>query len=318
MLRKVINMSLIFPEHMVFEIYTEADFIQKIEHQAVFILAESVLNEHVPDMATQYGDDDLTCLYWGRMAEENPFISPYCLPVTQENWPQFKSLIVNQKGWGILLFLDPRLSALSRYQQQLELIRHLREWTLVSRPEGENQVFRMSDFTNMQTLLSVSSLHQAQALFGPVSQISYAVFDNENVDETVEFNALTLTNKDPEFKAVHRSPQVFSESQYGALQQIAVNTQHTQYQQHLNSQHAETLQWSNQEMHNFIEQQIELAQSHGFNNLQDRIRFLSLSVIFGHDFVHEPWAQAVLKNKKATGSERIIDKLHNAALVELG
>lgn len=311
-------MSLSFPDYIDSETYPENDFLKKIEQQSAFVLAESVLNERVPDIAAQYGDDTLTRLYWGDMADNNPFISPYCFPVTRDNWPQLKSLLMVQEGWGLVVFLAPSLSDFTRDEQQLALIRHLREWTLVSLPDGNNQTFRMSDFLVMQHLLSASTLQQTQALLGPIAQFAYTLVDAEKNDESAEFQSLSLVHKDPKFTPVHRSPQEFSEQQHTALSQIVVNTHHQQYQAHLNSQHAETLHWSDEKMREFIEQQTNVAMAYGFNNSQDKVRFLSLSVIFGDVFVNEPWAQTVLKNDVVKGSESKMDKLYKVALGELG
>ncbi|WP_298771762.1 DUF4123 domain-containing protein [uncultured Shewanella sp.] len=315
-------------------------WLERIQQGGCFILAEAVSNEGVLGLADELsgGRSEKCRLYWGEAGRMHASISPYLLPVTIDNWPQLKEEVCSVDHWGVAIVLDAKQRALPPAQQFNGLLHHLRQWTLVktetnakTQAEGNNgqQVLRLSDWQVLSTLLQASTELEQSALFGPVDQFMFTA----NADTTAEsekekdsqwqalqvLNNQALNNQGGQGKTEGQanSPNVLSPPQQLALDKMSQLEHYKTYQAHLHQHHAESQSWSDDDMLHFIEQRLLVAKQHDFTNPQDKIRFLSLSMVCGDDFIEQQWAQTVLAKHKQKGGISKMDQLHEAAIAQL-
>lgn len=310
--------------------YSDAYWLERIQQGGCFILAEAVSNEAVLGFADELsgGRSEKCRLYWGDAGRMHASISPYLLPVTIDNWPQLKEEVCSVDDWGVAIVLDAKQGALPPAQQFNGLLHHLRQWTLVkteTNAKNGQQVLRLSDWQVLSTLLQASNELELSALFGPVDQFMFTAQADQTHESEKEkdshWQALLLTNKSvanqQEIEGDDNSPKVLSQPQQLALDKMAQLEHYKTYQAHLNRHHAESQSWSDDDMLRFIEQQLLVAKQHDFTNPQDKIRFLSLSVVCGDDFIEQQWAKTVLANQKKKGAIGKMDQLHEAAIAQL-
>ncbi|MCL1124457.1 DUF4123 domain-containing protein [Shewanella surugensis] len=309
-------------------------WLERIKRGGCFILAEAVSNELILSIADDLSDGraEACRLYWGDAGRTHASISPYLLPITLDNWPQIEDEICSQANWGVAIVLDDKMAYFTPTQQFSLLLTHLRQWTLIETTDGQ-QVLRLSDWSVLSTLVQASQAQELSALFGHIEQFMFIAPEadvnaepeepNEEADNVaanvalVQWQAMQVINKQT---VVDEDPssRSLSQPQQWALDNMAKLEQHKDSREYLHQHHKDSLVWSDDKILRFIEQHTTLAQSHGFNNAQDKVRFLSLAVIFGDRFVNEPWALKVLKKKETSGSDGKMDKLHEAAMAQLG
>ncbi|WP_299490922.1 DUF4123 domain-containing protein [uncultured Shewanella sp.] len=135
-------------------------------------------------------------------------------------------------------------------------------------------------------------------------------------DKSNEWQTLKLVTKQP-VESDASFPRTLSQSQQLALAQMSKLEQYKDYREHLHQHHIATQEWNDKQMSSFIEKQLDIATQHDFNNPQDKVRFLSLSVVFGQDVVEQPWAKSVLTHNKQQGAVGKMDQLHEAAMAQL-
>lgn len=322
--------------------YSDAYWLERIQQGGCFILAEAVSNEAVLGFADELsgGRSEKCRLYWGEAGRMHASISPYLLPATPDNWPQLKEEVCSVDHWGVAIVLDAKLRAYTPAQQFNLLLNHLRQWTLVktetnakTQAEGNNgqQVLRLSDWQVLSTLLQASTELELSALFGPVDQFMFTA----NADTTPEsekdkekdsqWQALQVINKQGvnnqggqgKTGGEDNSPKVLSQPQQLALDKMSQLEHYKTYQAHLHQHHAESQSWSDDDMLHFIEQRLLVAKQYDFTNPQDKIRFLSLSMVCGDDFIEQQWAQIVLTKHKQKSAKSKMDQLNEAAIAQL-
>ncbi|WP_299009188.1 DUF4123 domain-containing protein [uncultured Shewanella sp.] len=297
-------------------------WLESVKQGGCFILAEAVLNEWIPSIADALVNNgsEKCRLYWGEAGRIHGSISPYLLPVSLNNWQQIEEEVCYQEGWGIAIKLDKQQDALTSAQQFNALLNHLRQWTVVDTHDGQ-QVLRLSDWQVLSTLLQSSDEKALSAFFGQIDSVMYmgpehAQQEVDSKGKSVPWQSLQAFNKQP-VEDETQWPRTLSQPQQVALAQMMKKEQYQAYQGHLHQYHSETKEWHDKQMLSFIEQQLNIATQHDFNNPQDKVRFLSLSVVFGQDFVEQPWAKSVLKQDKQRGAVSKMDKLHEAAMAQI-
>lgn len=297
-------------------------WLESVKHGGCFILAETVLNEWIPSISDELtqGRGEACRLYWGEAGRIHGSISPYLLPVTTDNWSQIEEEVCYQDGWGVAIILDKQQNALTPAQQFNALLSHLRQWTVVDTNDGQ-QVLRLSDWQVLSTLLQASDAQALFALFGQIDGFMYirpeqAKKETDDKRTSAPWQSLQALNKQP-VEVDAKWPKTLSQPQQLALAQMTRKEQYQEYQAHLHQHHGETKEWNDKQMWAFIEEQMILSTGFGFNNPQDKVRFLSLSVVFGQDFVEQPWAKSVLTQNKQKGAVGKMDKLHEAAMTQL-
>ena len=62
---------------------------------------------------------------------------------------------------------------------------------------------------------------------------------------------------------------------------------------------------------------IENANRHKFTTEIDIVRYLSLAIVLGENFVETPWAEEQLKKPAAIGSQSRMDMLYQRAIEEV-
>ncbi|ASY78242.1 DUF4123 domain-containing protein [Pectobacterium polaris] len=282
----------------------------RIAQGGCFVIAEASMNDAVPWLAERWGGSlEQTRLYWGEAGRVHASVSPYCIPLHAANWSQVKEHIVTQPGWGMGLQLEWFMQAYSPLDQLLEVTKHLRQWSLVTSPSGENAILRVGDWQVVNQLLSASSAQEACALYGPI-----ASFCDISPDGAV--HALNLTAREP-----HSIPDILprqlSDEQWQAIMVPYGHHNLARYMEHLRAYHAD---WQNapaDELQAFAHQQAEQARNSGFNNDRDIVRWLALATELSPEFMHQPWAKNILVQPEYIGTQSRMDRLYQAAIDHL-
>ncbi|MFT8212371.1 MAG: DUF4123 domain-containing protein [Symbiopectobacterium sp.] len=223
------------------------------------------------------GNLDQTRLYWGEAGREHASISPYCIPAHSTNWAQVREHLLVQDGWGMGLQLAWFMRAYAPRDQLVALVKHLRQWSLISTPSGESAILRIGDWQVVNPLPCASTAQEASALYGPVA--SYC-----DITPTGRIQALTLLAREAH-PTPESLPRALSAAQWQALLEPA--------------------------------QRQEQAQRNGFNNDRDIVRWLALATELGPDFPQQPWAQTLLSQPENIGIKSRMDRLYQAAIDQL-
>lgn len=285
----------------------EAAWRTRIAQGGCFIVAEAALNDAVPWLAERWGGSlEQTRLYWGDAGRVHASASPYCIPVHVANWPQVREYIVTQDGWGMGMQLAWFMQAYSPLDQLTEVMKHLRNWSLVALPSGENAILRISDWQVVSQLLSASNAQEACALYGPIDS-----FCDLSPDGTVQ--TLNLITREP-----HVIPEILprqlSDAQWQAIISPSEQQVLERYMTHLKSHHPRWRNVDDASLLAFTRQQSEQARLNGFNNDRDIVRWLALATELEPDFILQPWAQQILAQAENIGTQNRMDRLYSAAL----
>lgn len=288
----------------------DAAWQTRLSQGGCFVIAEAALNDAVPWLAERWGGDlEQTRLYWGAAGREHASISPYCIPVHSDNWDQVREHLLIQDGWGMGVQLTSALQTSTPQEQLMALMKHLRRWSLVATPSGENAILRISDWQVVRQLLSASTAQEASALFGPVAH--YCDISPEGSVRT-----LNLTTREP-----HQIPDILprqlSDAQWEALMTPAQQQVLARYMAHLRTYHARWQETPEADLLTFTRQQTAQAQRNGFNNDRDIVRWLALVTELGPDFSQQPWAQTLLAQPENIGIKSRMDRLYQAAIDQL-
>ncbi|NPE57644.1 DUF4123 domain-containing protein [Dickeya dadantii] len=289
---------------------TEAAWQARLATGGCFVVAEAALNDAVPWLAERWGGSlEQTRLYWGETGQVHASVSPYCIPVHPANWPQVREHLLTQSGWGIGVQLDWFMQAYSPLDQLLELVKHLRQWSLVATQEGDSAILRISDWEVITPLLTASSAQEATAIYGPI-----ATFCDIAPNGVVQ--SLTLTER-----TAHNPPDTLprslSEAQWLALLAPATRQALDSYMAHLRTHHQRWQASDDDALLNFTRQQTEQARIQGFNNDRDIVRYLALATELEPAFIHQPWAQTILAQPEYIGAQNRMDRLYKAAIDQL-
>lgn len=272
-----------------------------------FVLAEAALNDRVPWLAERWsGSLEQSCLYWGEAGRIHASISPYCFPVGTENWPQIQEHLVREEGWGIGIQLEWFMRALSPQDQLLALMEHLRQWSLVVTPEGQDAILRVGDWQTLTTLLSASTLSEATDLFGPVS--SFFQIDPEG---TLQIATLHRREKAKRSAVL---PRELTARQWQALLVPAEQKVLARYAEHLRLYHVRWRETEEHELLAFVREHSNRAKRYGFTHDQDIVRYLALATELEPGFINAPWAKPILQEPEYIGEQSRMDRLFSMAI----
>ncbi|MGK2890063.1 DUF4123 domain-containing protein [Klebsiella michiganensis] len=286
---------------------THDQWLNTIAEGGCFILAESAINDAVLWQAELHSrDNELVRLYWDKVGTIHASISPYIIPVNQENWEQVKEYVLTDDCWGIGI----RLSWLDRTQSdgtQLQLLaQHLRTWLLVTTPDHEDVTLRLANWQVIRPLLEASTHSEASALFGPVAE-----FWNLAPDDSAEM--LTLAYQGDHGASIQR-PRTLSTLQWQAILAPSLLNTLQRYMTHLRQHHPRWHDAENDELYPFTEQHYQQAQAHGFRNDRDIVRYLALASELHPGFIGDAWAQTIMNEPEYTRSGSRMDRLYSKAV----
>ncbi|WP_033577881.1 DUF4123 domain-containing protein [Dickeya chrysanthemi] len=289
---------------------TEADWQERLNAGGCFVIAEAALNDAVPWLAERWGGSlEQTRLYWGEAGQVHASVSPYCIPVHAANWPQVREHLLTQEGWGIGVQLAWFMQAYSPLDQLRDLVKHLRQWSLVATQEGDSAILRVSDWQVIQPLLSASTVQEATALYGPI-----ATFCDLSPDGSLQ--SLSLTER-VAHNLPDTLPRTLSDAQWQVLLAPALRQMLERYMAHLRTHHARWRESDDDSLLDFTRQQTEQARIQGFNNDRDIVRYLALATELTPTFIQQPWAQAILAQPEYIGAQNRMDRLYQAAIDQL-
>ncbi|RNM21689.1 DUF4123 domain-containing protein [Dickeya undicola] len=289
---------------------TEAAWQARLAAGGCFVVAEASLNDAVPWLAERWGGSlEQTRLYWGDAGRVHASVSPYCIPVHAANWPQVREHLVTQPGWGVGIQLDWFMQAYSPLDQLLELVKHLRQWSLVATQEGGSAILRISDWAVLTPLLAASSVPEATALCGPIATFCDIAPDGSG-------QSLTLTERTAH-NLPDTLPRTLSDVQWQALLAPALRQTLDVYMAHLRAHHARWQASKDDDLLAFTRQQTEQARIQGFNNDRDIVRYLALATELTPAFIQQPWAQDILAQPEYIGEQNRMDRLYQAAIAQL-
>ncbi|EHD20423.1 MULTISPECIES: DUF4123 domain-containing protein [Brenneria] len=287
----------------------DAAWQTRIAQGGCFIVAEAALNDAVPWLAERWGGSlEQTRLYWGETGRIHAAVSPYCIPVHAANWAQVREHILTQDGWGLGMQLAWFMQAYSPLDQLLEVMKHLRNWSLVISPAGEDAIFRISDWLVVSQLLSASSAQEACALYGPIARFC-------DISPTGTVQTLSLVTREPHAIS-DRLPRQLSDRQWQAIMAPSEHQVLERYMAHLRSHHPHW-QDDDERLLVFTRQQTEQARLNGFNNDRDIVRWLALATELAPDFILQPWAQRIMVQPENIGTQNRMDRLYQAAVGQL-
>ncbi|MDW6001944.1 DUF4123 domain-containing protein [Vibrio mangrovi] len=278
-----------------------------LEEPGWFVVAEAAIHPEIRDLAEQMPEFE-TRLYWGDMGDIHASISPYIMPL--QSWAWLEELVATQPHWGIAIQLDPSFHSLPLSRQSDLVMRYFRAWTLVETPTQEQFLLRLSDWDVLGVLWQASDAVYQQHIQGPLRQIAYW--------EPGQPEAKVLRFQEPILEETTLPlPTPLTEAQYQVLSIWASRQIYRQYQDHLQAHHSETQNWEQAQFDQYIHQHVTQANQFGFQQPNDVVRYLSLTVVFGEQFTTQPWAEQILKSPDYQGTQSRMDRLFERGLDEL-
>lgn len=286
---------------------THTQWHQILAEGGCFILAEAAINDSVPWLAEKLsGKNELTRLYRDKVGAIHASISPYIIPVNQDNWEQVKEHVLTLDGWGVGVRLSWKHSSRSEERQLQVLSQHLRSWLLVTTPEQDDVTLRLANWQVIRPLLEASTHSEASALFGPVAE-----FWSLAPDDSAEM--LTLAYQGDHGSSIQR-PRTLSTLQWQAILAPSLLNTLQRYMTHLRQHHPRWHDAENDELYPFTEQHYQQALDHGFRNDRDIVRYLALVSELHPGFIGDAWAQAIMNEPEYTRSGNRMDRLYSKAV----
>lgn len=287
----------------------EGGWQERLAEGGCFVLAEAADNDAVPSLAERWGGDlDGTRLYWGEAGRVHASISPYCFPVTVESWPQVSEHLQKQESWGVGIQLEWFMRSQSAADQLEVLIKHLRQWSLVTTPEGETAILRISDWLVLSRLLGASTATEAAALFGPITSFTWLPTGGEA-------QCASLAWREPPPPPV--LPRQLSELQWRAILEPSLRRAYERYMAHLREYHSRWREADGDSLLAFVIQEQKQAVRYGFNNDRDIVRYLALATELEPTFIDTAWAQKILGEPDYLGTQSRMDRLYRKAIEQL-
>ncbi|ASA55376.1 DUF4123 domain-containing protein [Vibrio gazogenes] len=280
-----------------------------LEAPGWFVVAEAAINPAIRELAEQNEQTDQR-VYWDEMGNIHASISPYVMPL--QSWDWFKEQIAIQPHWGIALQLDARFHQLPMTRQTELVLRYFRAWTMVETPtqEQEQLLLRLSDWDVFGVLWQASDPVYQKHIQGPLQQVVYW--------EPEQPEAKVLCFQPPMLdKTTLPLPIRLTDAQYQALNIWGNRQIYRQYQDHLQAHHSETQSWDQAQFDAYLHQHVTQANQLGFQQPNDVVRYLSLTVVFGKQFTTQPWAKQVLQSPDYQGTQSRMDRLFERGLDEL-
>ncbi|CAM3995895.1 hypothetical protein VA7868_02628 [Vibrio aerogenes CECT 7868] len=289
-----------------------ADWQAMLSEPGWFLVAEASVNDDVMMFAEAQDTPDKNRLFWGAMGEQNAALSPHLLRPESFEW--FEEYIATQPPWGMAVRLDPSLLSQPPAQQLEMVLRHLRAWTLVDYPQEGTIILRISDWEIFTTLWQASGELSRHQLRGPLGAVAYW----QPGAETVDYLAFE-TPPDIVQASTIELPLVLTAPQDKALTIRTEQQRYRQYQQHLQTHHGEeTADWDEARFDDYLYTHLSQAKSHGFGDRVEQLKYLTLTIAVGEDFITRPWAQEILRENQVKGLKDRIDRLVERGLKALG
>lgn len=286
---------------------THTQWRQTLAEGGCFILAEAAINDSVPWLAEKLpGKNERTRLYRDKAGAIHASISPYIIPVNQDNWEQMKEHVLILDGWGVGVRLSWKHCSRSEETQLQRLSQHLRSWLLVTTPEQEDVTLRLADWQVVRPLLEASTHPEATAFFGPVAEFWHLAPDGSA-------ERLELTHH-REHSLNITQPRTLSPLQWQAILTPSLLNTLQRYMTHLRQHHPRWHDAENTELHQFTEQHYQQALEYGFRHDRDIVRYLALASELHPGFIGEAWAQAIMRDAEYTPAGSRMDRLYHKAV----
>ncbi|EOC9629822.1 DUF4123 domain-containing protein [Enterobacter ludwigii] len=286
---------------------THTQWHQILAEGGCFILAEAAINDSVPWLAEKLsGKNERTRLYRDKVGAIHASISPYIIPVNQDNWEQVKEHVLTLGGWGVGVRLTWKHSSRSEEKQLQVLSQHLRSWLLVTTPEQDDVTLRLADWQVVRPLLEASTHPEAKAFFGPVAEFWHLA-----PDDSAEM--LTLAYQGEVGSSTQR-PRTLSQLQWQAILTPSLLNTLQRYMTHLRQHHPRWHEAENKELHQFTEQHYQQALEYGFRHDRDIVRYLALASELSPGFIGDAWAQAIMRDAEYTPAGSRMDRLYSKAV----
>lgn len=286
---------------------THDQWLSTIGQGGCFILAESAINDAVPWQAELHSrDNELVRLYPGNVGTIHASISPYIIPVNQDNWEQVKEYVLTDDCWGIGIWLS-WLDRIQSNEAQLQVLsQHLRSWLLVTTPEQQDVTLRLADWHVVRPLLEASTYSEATDFFGPVAEFWHLAPDG-----SAERLELTHPSEHPPNIT---QPRTLSPLQWQAILTPSLLNTLQRYMAHLRQHHPRWHDAENNELQQFTEQHYQQALEYGFSHDRDIVRYLALASELHPGFIGDTWAQAIMKDAEYTPAGSRMDRLYSKAV----
>ncbi|SHO59234.1 hypothetical protein VQ7734_05014 [Vibrio quintilis] len=285
-----------------------ADWQQMLTEPGWLLVAEASVNDDVMTFAEGQDSPAHNRLFWGQVGAQNAALSPYLL--TAESWDWFEAHIATQATWGMAVRIDPSLLAHSPERQMEMVLRHLRAWTMVDHPQEGPVILRISEWEVFTTLWQASGSLSRHHLRGPLGAVAYWQPGASQVDY-LSFD----TPPDTALAATMPLPLVLTEAQDKALTLRTEQQHYRSYQQHLQAHHSEeTADWDEAQFDDYLYTHLTRAKQHGFGDHPELLKYLTLTIVVGEDFITRPWAQAILGEPEMIGEKDRMSRLVERAL----
>lgn len=279
---------------------------ERAQQKGWWLLVDSAINADVLNFIP--APQPQSRLYWDEMGEVHASISPYLIPMHSIDW--LDENITHKPNWGMAIQINDAFHGETLDRQQEILLSHLRTWSLAQAPEQEVAILRINDWSIFHVLWNATATEQQPELKGPIQSLCYW----EAEGGSVLMSHLT-GEMSPE--VLVKTPIQLTDEQYLGLSHWADRHQHQAYREHLQQHHQDTHQWSEDEWNAFLPQQTKQAREYGFEQPNDVVRYLSLSVVMGRHFIGTPWAKEVLSKPSHQGQKSKMDQLFAQALKQL-
>ncbi|NOH51172.1 DUF4123 domain-containing protein [Vibrio rotiferianus] len=279
---------------------------ERAKQKGWWLLVDSAINSDVLNFIP--APQPQSRLYWDEMGEVHASISPYLIPMHSIDW--LDENITHKSNWGMAIQINEAFHYETLDRQQEILLSHLRTWSLAQAPEQEVAILRINDWSIFHVLWNATAAEKQPELKGPIQSLCYW----EAEDESAFMSSLT-GDMNPE--VLVKTPIQLTDEQYLGLSNWADRHQHQKYREHLQQHHQDTHKWSEDEWKAFLSQQTKQARDYGFEQPNDVVRYLSLSVVMGKDFIDTSWAKEVLSKPSHQGKKSHMDQLFAQALKQL-
>lgn len=286
---------------------THDQWLSTIGQGGCFILAESAINDAVPWQAELHSrDNELVRLYPGNVGTIHASISPYIIPVNQDNWEQVKEYVLTYDCWGIGIRLS-WLDCIQSNEAQLQVLsQHLRSWLLVTTPEQQDVTLRLADWQVVRPLLEASTHTEATAFFGPIAEFWHLAPDGS----AEKLELAHHTEHPPNIT----QPQTLSPLQWQAILTPSLLNTLQRYMAHLRQHHPRWHDAENNELQQFTEQHYQQALEYGFRHDRDIVRYLALASELHPGFIGDAWVQAIMRDAEYTPAGSRMDRLYSKAV----
>ena len=193
------------------------------------------------------------------------------------------------------------------------LLKHFQSWSHITTPYRESWLFRYYDAAVTRAFFEHATEPEIASFLGPCAEILLVA-----PDLTVE--SLSLEElPEPWVSRPHPIAPLRMELMQG-LHTVTHQRLFGRFKAHLREHHPATNDWPDEQLDNFVKGGVRQAWAADFKNEQDMVRFLSLQVILGADFMGSntyPWVAPIVTNPVVQGTDTRMDRLFDRAVAHL-